>query len=167
MEPTWGRRYTVMLPSGHRVIVRRVSLVSLLWSGGFPTELTAAVWRMFQQSADTKPVDDPDQLRKMVGITEQVIPHVLVQPKIGETTALEAGADGVLHGTVAIGDIPDLDKQWLLLFGQGLIRTEEERAATGAEPGPEGFRDEPVRPDAGPGGAAVRAAPVGDGGTAA
>jgi hypothetical protein len=166
MEPTWGRRYTVVLPSGHRVIVRRVSLVSLLWSGGFPTELTAAVWRMFQQAPDAKPVDDPDTLRKMVGITEGVIPHVLVQPKIGETTALETGADGVLHGTVAIGDIPDLDKQWLLLFGQGLIRTEEERAA-GAEPGPEGFRDEPVRPDPGSSSPAVRAAPVGDSGVIA
>lgn len=184
MEPTWGRQHPVMLPSGHRVVARRISLVSLLWAGGFPNELTAMVWKMFNQEVDpAKFGQDPESLRKMVGIIEQVVPAVLVTPTVARCKACQAthhmgalpdghevpqsavteGSDGLVQGTVALADIPDVDKQWLLLFGQGLIRTEEERHAAGEAPGPEGFRDEPVRPDAGPAGAAVRTAPLSDG----
>lgn len=177
MSLIWGRLHTVTLPSGMKVGARRISLMSLLWAGGFPTELTSVVWSMFNQGVDVKQLSqEPDGLRRMVGIIEAVVPHVLVQPKVltpqevegGKTTTLEVGADGVQHGAVALGDIPDVDKQWLFLFGQALIRTDEERDdRAGAPAGPGGFRAERVRADAGPGGAAVRPAAVADPGAAA
>ncbi len=177
MGLTWGHHHTVTLPSGQKVVARRVSLISLLWAGGFPTELTSVVWSMFNQGVDVKQLSgEPDGLRRMVGILEQIVPHVLVQPRVlsakevedGARTDVRAGAEGVLEGAVALSDIPDVDKQWLMLFGQGLIRTAEERAdEPGAPAGPEGFPAEPVRADAGPAGAAVRPAAVPDPGAAA
>jgi hypothetical protein len=184
MEPTWGGQHSVMLPSGHRVVARRISLVGLLWAGGFPNDLTAMVWKMFNQDVNSAKLgQDADSVRKMVGLIEQVVLAVLVTPDVARCkvcqatyhigalpeghevpqTAVTAGPDGHVQGTVAIGDIPDIDKKWLLFFGQGLIRTDEERTAAGQAPGPTGFRDEPLRPDAGPAGAAVRPAPLGSG----
>lgn len=176
MSLIWGRLHTVTLPSGSKVVARRVSLMSLLWAGGFPTELTAVVWSMFNAGIDVKQLSqEPDGLRRMVGLLEAVVPHVLVQPRVltptqvadGAVTAIAVDAEGVQQGTVALADILDVDKQWLFLFGQGLIRTGEERGESGAPAGPEGFPAELVRADAGPGGAAVRPAPVPDPGAAA
>lgn len=169
-QPIWGRIYTETLPSGTKVRAKRVSNIQLLWAGAFPAELTGLVWKMANQEVDVKRlVETPAELQKMVGIIEQVVPHVLVSPKVGDKTELKIDESGVAEGIVLLADIPDLDKTWLLLFGQGLIRSEDEREAdklvkpgAGAKTGPDSFRDGSVRSDAGPAGAEVQPAAVGD-----
>lgn len=154
------------------VSARRPSLLTLVTSGAFPSELGTAVWKMAKQgwpvvnSADPAPAD----FQRFAEVIEALLPHVLVDPKIGEVTALSENSAGRLTGFIELANLSDADKQHLFYFAQGVIRAEEEIVdakrqevtARTLEP----FRDGQVGADGGPGGAAVQPAAVDAGGVA-
>jgi hypothetical protein len=164
-EVTYGKSHVLTLPSGVKVRARRPSLLSLIYSGGFPTELTATVWQLYAKQINAEEVaqKEPEGLLRLAGLIEQYIPHVLISPRVGPMTKLDEGPEGVLTGTVALLDILDLDKQYLFLFGQRLILAPEERQA-GAEQTAAAdlaeFRQRAESGDAGSSGAAVQPATV-------
>lgn len=165
----YGRPHSVILPSGVKVLARRPSIMSLIASGGFPDELTALVWRMGQEKTVASELSQtPEGIRQLATMIEAFLPYVLMSPKVGPVTATELGDDGVLTGTIERMDIDDGDKNWLFLFGQGVILTQEERQAapktlTAADLGR--FRTELQSSQLGQSGEAVQSTAVEVGGT--
>jgi len=126
--PVYGRPHLVTLPSGIKMLARRPSIVSLISSDGFPDELTTLVWRMGEEkNVVSELMRTKEGIRQLASMMEAYLPFILISPKITSETATEVGPDGVLTGTIASMDLVDEDKNWLFLFGQGLILTPEER----------------------------------------
>lgn len=168
----YGRLHTLTLPSGAKVRARRPSTMTLVTSGIFPSELATAVWAMQRDGfAKLNTTTDPGEYKRFAEVVDGFIPHVLVEPKIGEATELTLNADGCLTGFVELSQMPDEDKTHLFFFGQGLFRGDEEMGeekarmevlANDLQP----FRDGTARPDPGPGGEALQPAAVESGGAA-
>ncbi len=173
---TFGLLHTLTLPSGAKVKAKRPSILTLIKDGGFPSELTIAVWRMMKREMDLDALGkDPDAFKQWAALIDAVTASVLVSPAVGEKTDLTADEAGVLCGTVLIGDIPDLDKQFIFLFGNAVYRSDEEQLTEKAKAAQGGQEDQatprvadlqPFREDApggnaGHGGAAIRTEAVG------
>ncbi len=157
-----GKQYVFDLPSKlMRIRARRPSLLTILAAGGFPNELTAAVWRSQSGTLDFSG-ENPELIRQLAQLIDAMITHILVSPQVGPDTRLEEGPGGVAQGTVAVVDLPDVDKQFLFMWVQRLLPTPGEEAP----PDLHSFRDERPRADVGPVGAAVQPAAVDDRGTA-
>lgn len=155
-----GKQYVFDLPSKLlRVRARRPSLLTILASGGFPNELTAAAWRSQNGTVDFSG-ENPQLIRQLAQLIDAILSHVLVSPAVGLETRLEEGPDGVAAGTVAVVDLPDVDKQFLFMWAQRLLPTPGEEAP----PALDNFRDERARVDARSAGTAVQPATVGTGG---
>lgn len=157
----FGRVHVLRLPiSGERVRVRRPSTFSLVAAGVLPAELTTLVWKLFGSGQKvTDMLEETKNLFDYTKLVEQMLPHVLVEPQVGAESDCEPGEDGVLRGTVALIDLPDLDKNHIFMYGVGAVRSEDEsqpQEVVAADLAP--FPGEPARGDAGPGGEAVRAA---------
>lgn len=160
--PKFGGPQVVQLPSGARVRVRRMSLLSRIAAGDFPADLTTAAWKMYSraEASDGKDAITVETIREQANVVEKYLPYVLVSPKIGNATETSEDAEGVVIGTVAIADIPDIDKQYLVMYGQGYV-SGSFAAAARPEAGLDSFRDGAARADAGPSGDEIRAATVG------
>ncbi len=161
----FGRTHTLRLPiSGERVRVRRPSTFSLVAAGTLPAELTTLVWKLFGSGKQvTEMLEEAKNLTDYTKLVERMVPHVLVDPVVTDVSDCEPDAEGVLTGTVALVDLPDLDKNHLFMYGVGAVRAEEEiqeeagtREVVAADLAT--FPGEPAPGDAGPGGEAVRAA---------
>ena len=159
--PIFGTPETLVLPfSKAKVKVRQPSIVSILAAGGFPNELTTLVWSMYQQTFDPEQmVHDPESLKQMAVLVDTFVPYVLVQPKVitSGDTQLAVDPEGYTVGVVSIYDLPDLDKQFLFLYAQGLRRADGSQAE---EAKLSNFRDESEGTAAAPGSGDVRAEAV-------
>src|SRR3990167_6722708 len=99
-SPPFGRSTVLMLPSGVRVRARRPSIISLIASGGFPTELTGMVWKLANRDASVEDlVQNADDLIRMTQLINAYILNVLVSPKLSmsEETALVAPPEEQPH----------------------------------------------------------------------
>ncbi len=161
---------TVSLPSGVKMRARRPSVLSLIASGGFPSELTLEIWKLASREGDiSKNAESLDSLKSWAALLEAYIPYVLVTPQIGLVTDVKEDDQGVLIGTIVIGDLQDMDKQVLFLFGNGLVPSDEEIADGKKEVSAKSlasFRDGEQGADAGSSSEAVQPAPVVAGGDA-
>ncbi len=159
IQSFFGTARKLKLPSGAIVLARRPSTISLIASGGFPSELTALVWKHAQGGNDPEELaGDPEMLRKMAEMIDQYVPHVLVSPTVGPVTnIISEGADGVLTGTVHIADMRDEDKRYLFFFGQALAGPLDAGKTEVTPSDLKSFRDESASGDAGHAGEAVRA----------
>jgi hypothetical protein len=164
-EPFTGTEIVVLPQSKKKVRVRRPSLITLLASGGFPADLAAIVWGMYEKGEDPeKFAREPDGIRNMALLMETYVPYVLVSPTIGPTTHVAPDSEGVLTGTINLLDLHDIDKRFLFFYGQGLLDTpaKEEVSAQALDTFPEGAASPDTRPAREP----VRSEAVDDGGVA-
>jgi hypothetical protein len=105
-----------------------------------------------------KPEDmirDPERLRQLAQLIDAYVPHVLVSPRVAPMSQNELDANGIVIGTVALIDVPDMDKLHLFLYGQGLI--DGPATEGGATAALKSFRDDDASVDAGRGVEEVRA----------
>jgi len=162
----------IPLPSGTRVYAARPSVITLIRSGGFPTELTGMLWRLTNKDQDPADlVQSPEDLERIVQLIDTYIPHVQVQPEItlnpDTPTSLTPPPDDAPQepwsGVVNIRDMTDPDKQFLFLYGQGLL--DRLFADVPGVHAFDQFRAESERATAGPAGASVSSAPVADSGS--
>ena len=160
---TIGKVFTIPLPSGIKVRVRRPSLFSVLAKGRIPGDLTATVWAMINAKKDEDLIAGPDAIKSMAQMIDMYTEACLVQPKAAEVTDLTEDAEGVLTGTVRVDDLPDADKGRIMAFGQGNWKPEEEASAT-TRSALETFRDERGSADAPRSGQDVQPAAVTSGG---
>lgn len=170
----FGGRHTLTLspPDDHlKVTVRRPSLLALITAGHFPSDLALKVTEMQREgyvTATDKIRQDAESFARYAGVVEALIPHILVEPRIGPATEVSFDAEGRATGFVTLEDLSDAVKTTLFLFGIGFWFSDEEVAARQADqPRQEvtsqdvaPFRDGAAGPDAGLGGAAVPPAAV-------
>jgi hypothetical protein len=117
-----------------KVLARQPSLVTLIASGGFPSELAAVVWKMYERGDNGEQMTStPDGIRQMANLIEAYVPHVLVKPQVGAVTHVTVDGDGVLDGTIAMIDLPDLDKRYLFFYGQRLLAPIEQTVSAPVE----------------------------------
>lgn len=163
-----ARIQTLTLTSGMKVQVRRPSVLSLITSEGFPQDLTIAVWKLIKKDQlDPDMIGhDAEAIRTWARLITAYVPEVLVNPRVTDVTELVPveGDPGRVSGTIEMRDISDMDKQFLFLYGNGVVPSNEEMEA-GVSSGKvlealRTFRDRAARGDAGPGGEAVRAEAV-------
>lgn len=160
----------VTLPfSKYKVRLRRPSLITLIATGGFPTELASVVWKMYETNKNADELaKEPDGILHMASLMESYIPFVLVEPHVGGATNLQLDAEGNMTGTWAMIDVSDSDKRFLFFYGQGLLDDfPTEPVKNGATPEPEvsaqtlaTFPEEQARADARPAREPVRAEAV-------
>ena len=187
-KSTLGGVHTLTLPSKYKVYVRRPSAFTLIKSGGFPAELASSVWGLFTKKLDMDTfATDPSAMQKYAELIEKFWPFVLVKLQvIPDDQDVENGPDAIdcIVGTCHAGDLDDLDKQELFLYGIGLakhdagsaqIASTQEPPTTTPEPKPEeaevadlsSFRDGAARDDDRPRREPVRTATVEPAGIAA
>jgi hypothetical protein len=163
----YGQLTVVTLPSGNKVRAKKPSLVTLIVGGVFPNDMMRHAIRLYNKDIPEQPtrVEDPEQARAALQLMDIMLPKVLIHPSIGNVTAVEEDEEGVQKGTVMLEDVPDGDKQWLFLWGQGLLPDDASKPLPGevktpaaAEVAP--FRGESERSDAGSGSAEVQPAAV-------
>ena len=157
----FGALNTLILPmSKAKVLVRRPSMFSLVKSGGLPGELTSLVWKLFGDSNGVSlasVLEEPGpEVEKFAILVEKFIPHVLVSVTVGDVTDAEEDEQGVTRGTIAMIDIPDIDKNHLFLYGVGVLKGLDEIGEVVAAD-LEAFRARAARTDGGPSGEEVRA----------
>jgi hypothetical protein len=163
----FGVTHILTLPiSQEKVRVRRPSTFSLVAAGGLPADLTALVWRLFGDKDKNlnSVMEQGDELKTYSQLVEKLVPYILVQPTVAaESNCDEVDEEGVMVGSIALMDIPDLDKNHIFMYGVGAVRASEEQEGVVAED-LKTFPAEPTRPDTGSGGEEVRTAAVADGG---
>lgn len=164
MAAGFGKVFSLALPSGNKVRVRRGSILTLVKGGQLPSNLIGAVWQHFGQAAPTSAQEiasDPERITSVVAVMEASVRAVLVNPKVtDEPTETSEDAEGYTVGHVNPGDIPDNDKVVLFGFTQGLIRGLEEEPLRAPEGSPLAqFPAEPGSQAGGSGSEAVRPAP--------
>lgn len=163
--------HTVTLPvSGARVRCRKPSLMTMVATGGLPSELTG----MALNIAENKPVlstgTSIEDVKRTFETVEAFIPYVLVDIKLvreGESKLQTMGDDidgNYWGGTLNYADLQDVDKQYIFLVGRGSIQPwrvegaedgHGEKEATDEDLGK--FRPDSSRDDAGRTGEEVRA----------
>ncbi len=137
-QSPYGRRLTLSLPSGIKVKARRPSVLSLIASGGFPSELTLEVWKLVKKDLldPDKIANDVESVMAWAKMIDAYVPHVLINPVLvtgadEDTVLVQADDSELVTGKVNIRDITDIDKQTLFLFGQGVVPADEELAERG------------------------------------
>jgi len=170
----FGQAVVVTLPSTDKVRAKKPSMVTMFTSGLFPNDVTTYAIRLYnkqvsEQSPSQLSETDPEAAKTMLKLIDIFVPKILIEPRVvegeGAVTAVEVGEDGVQKGTVKLEDIPDPDKQYLFLWGQGLLPDDANRIPARAEAPPAAaevapFRGGDERPDAGPTSAEVSPAAV-------
>lgn len=153
---------TVTLPqSKYKVRVRRPSLITLIASGGFPAELAAVVWKMYEGKNDGDLLQEPEGIMRMASLIEAYVPHVLVVPQVGPTSQIDIDAEGFAIGSVAMLDLHDTDKRFLFFYGQGLLDAMDEKPTeTASAPALASFPEDVARADTRPAREPVRAETV-------
>lgn len=160
MGTIYGKVYTLPLPSGNKVRVRRVSLLSMIRTKQLPSALIAAVWNVFGTAAagGQAEIKEEDRVGTMVELMDACVKIVLVDLKVtddGESVT-KLDDEGYTIGVVNLSDIPDGDKNVLFGFAQSTIDGKE------VDKDLEKFRPEPASPAPGLSGEAVRAEAVND-----
>lgn len=164
MGTGYGKTLSLPLPSGNKVRVRRVSLLSLVKLGQIPPQLISAVWAVFgRDDATGIAKDDNERVQTMVALMDQAVRAVLIDIKVVEgdiPSDTSEDKDGFMIGTVNVGDIPDSDKALIFGFAQGSINADpiqQEVAEALAK-----FPGESARETPGPGSETVRPAAESD-----
>src|SRR5712691_6864358 len=133
MKPSnYGKIHTLTLPSGYKILARRPSVLSLISSGGFPSQMTQEVWKLIEKEKITveSVTESPEAIQQWAIMLNAYLPHVAVDPKIqpGVPTNIVEDDNKMLHGVLAVEDVQDLDKQFIFLFGNGVAASDEELA---------------------------------------
>jgi hypothetical protein len=153
MAEAIGLVQVLTLPqSKYKVRARRPSLITLIASGGFPAELAAVVWRMYEKGEDADTATtEPDNIMRMASLIEAYVPHVLVTPQVGPTSQIEIDAEGFVVGTISMIDLHDTDKRFLFFYGQGLLEASDLKPTeTASAPALASFPENVARADARP-----------------
>lgn len=174
----WGKKartvHTLTLPSELRVRARRPSILSMLGSAGFPTQLAVSVWKLATAQGRLN-MEKHEDIQQMVAEITEFCRHTLVDIEIrddGETD-IQIDDDGIATGVANVNDIPDADKMHLFLFARGMELGDEEKAERPAEKGVvpaedlASFPENGAGEDAGRGGVEVQPAAVDAGRVAA
>ena len=158
MGTGYGKILSLPLPSGNKVRVRRVSLLSLVKLGQIPPQLISAVWAVFgRDDATGISKDDNERVQTMVALMDQAVRAVLIDINVVDGTELSDTSedkDGFMIGTVNVGDIPDSDKALIFGFAQGSINADPIQVEAAKQL--EKFPVESARETPGPSGEAVR-----------
>jgi hypothetical protein len=174
MPNPFQSQHTVVLPvSGARVRVRRPSLMTMVTVSGLPTELTSLAMKVANGQRVLESGDEPDIIKANFAAIEAYIPFVLVDLKVTKDGPTDVHlenhtTDGAIWvGTVNLADLPDIDKQYLFMYGRHLVSPNEPDTEADIEPAKEAtpeeigqFRDGAAGDDAGSSGEAVRAEAV-------
>lgn len=156
----------LMLPiSKQKIRAKRFSLMTTIVKTGLPAELTSTVMRAYagEENLLATPAADVVKMQSLMEIVEQMVPLFLVNLTIADETNTELDADGCLVGALNMGDLPDLDKQYIYMFGRYLLDPDKAMEATAEAL--KSFRDTTGRADDGSGGETLRSAteqPAGD-----
>lgn len=140
------------LPSGNKVIIRRVTLRSFLVNGMVPNSLMSIV----QESVDGKAPDvdvqaimsDPDQFNELIAMMDTVTIQCVVEPEVHPAPESEADRrDDLLY----VDEIDETDKTYIFNLATGTVGElepfrAEPSAGVGAVPRGSGVVDKPKRP---------------------
>lgn len=172
-----GGVHTLTVASKHKFYVKRPSTFTLIRTGGFPAELASQVWGLFNKKLDMDTFGtDPTAMMKYAEMVDKYWPYVLIGLKVvedAEEVSNHVDDKGCVIGTCHSGDLDDLDKQDLFMYGIGLQQPDKDSvpspngaaAQTLPEPQPQEatvrdldqFRDRAERDDARPRREPVRA----------
>jgi hypothetical protein len=156
----YGTQHFLPLPSGNKVRVRRVSLLTQVRLKQIPPELIGVVWSVFGRDDAPNPVaglGDEQRINTMIALMDAAIKPALVDIKIvdgeiqSETTVDD---EGFTCGTVNIADLPDTDKA--LIFGFVMGNVNADPIVKEVERDLAAFPGESARPAAGSRGKKVR-----------
>lgn len=128
MGTGYGKVLSLTLPSGNKVRVKRVSLLTMVKLNQIPSELISAVWAVFgREDPAALPQDQTERVNTMVELMDQAVKSVLVDIKIvtgDDLTETDEDKDGFMIGTVNVRDIPDSDKTMMFGFAQGVMNAD-------------------------------------------
>jgi hypothetical protein len=154
----YGKVQSLPLPSGNKVRVKRISLLTQVRLKQIPPNLISAVWSVFGRDSEgpAPPINMNDRAETMIGLMDAAVKAVLVDLKISEDDPSETtvDADGFTIGTVNIKDMPDTDKALIFGFCQGTLNADE--ISMEVERDLKSFPPEPARETPGSGGEPVR-----------
>lgn len=163
MGTGYGKVLSLTLPSGNKVRVKRVSLLTMVKLNQIPPELISAVWAVFgREDPAALPADQAERVNTMVELMDQAVKSVLVDIKIvtgDEVTETTEDAEGFMIGTVNVRDIPDSDKTMMFGFAQGVMNADPLQVEAAKQL--EKFPDKSAGEAPGPSGEEVRAASIG------
>ena len=158
----WGRPRPLRLPDGQRVVVRRLSLLTLLAQGALPDHLTTMAIQMNRGAgAPLVNRDDPETYRVYAAVMDFVVSRALVEPRVWYDTSgkpekypaptaeeLESGE------VVPVSEIPDASKTLIFHYCMGAPIPESmlDKAGTEAEDIKDLSPFRPVGEGAAPGG---------------
>lgn len=113
--------------SKQKIRARRFSFMTTVVKMGLPAELTSTVLRAYggEESLLATPETDVVKMRSLMEIIEQIVPLFLVNLTIGDETNIELDTDGCLVGILNMADVPDLDKQYIYMYGRYLLTPDE------------------------------------------
>ena len=145
--------------SKQKIRARRFSLMTTVIKTGLPAELTSVVLRAYsgEENLLGTPENDLTKMRALMEIVEEIVPLFLVNLTVGESTNTELDADGCLTGVVNMADLPDLDKQYIYMYGRYLVDPERVKGEATTE-SLDTFRDRTGSADGGPDREALRPA---------
>lgn len=156
----YGKVEVLPLPSGNKVRVKRVSLLSQVRLRNIPPELIGVIWSTFGTSEGVNPIAgmaDEQRINMMINLMDSAIKPALVDLTIVEgdiETETTEDAEGFTCGTLNIKDLPDTDKAIIFGFVMGNVKADplekEVERDLAAFPG------QSARATAGSGGEAVR-----------
>lgn len=127
MGTIYGKVYTLALPSGNKVRVRRVSLLAMIRTKQLPSQLISAVWNVFGTQGGQVDLKEEDRVSTMVELMDACVKVVLVDLKVTDDGVSDVRIDdeGFTIGVVNLADIPDADKNVLFGFAQSVIDGQE------------------------------------------
>lgn len=143
-----------------KIRAKRFSFMTTVVKTGLPAELTSMVLRAYsgEENLLGAPEGDVVKMRSLMEIIEEIVPLFLVNLTLGSETNTELDADGCLIGTLNMADVPDLDKQYIYMYGRYLLNPDQDQKEQVTTKELDTFRDGPGGTDAGSAGEAVRAA---------
>jgi len=146
--------------SKQKIRAKRFSFMTTVVKTGLPAELTGTVLRAYNGEENLLGASETDlvKMRSLMEIIEQIVPLFLVNLTLGDETNTELDADGCLVGVLNMADMPDLDKQYIYMFGRYLLDPTESKKDEVPAKDVETFRDGSGGADVGSGGTPVRAA---------
>lgn len=132
----------VELPSGNVALLRKVSILDLATSGSIPSTLIVKASAIAKGKRDwSKILDNPDDMREMMGMLKPIVIAAFVDPKVGEEPS---------DDQLGVDEIDPEDKlavfQWCNQ-GANALRSFRGESKEGVEPAQPG---EGVQPEAEP-----------------
>jgi hypothetical protein len=154
----YGNVEMLPLPSGNKVRVKRISLLTQVRLKQIPPNLISAVWSVFGRDGDgpAPPINMNERAETMIGLMDAAIKAVVVDLKIVDEGLSETtlDAEGFTIGQVNIRDIPDTDKALIFGFCQGSVNASP--ITMEVERDLKSFPPEPARETPGSGGDSLR-----------